>query len=642
MTRTSVTKTSFTSGELDPLLLGRLDLKAQEDGAALLRNVVVHPTGGVTRRPGLRLVADIPGAVRILNFDGPDGGELLAFGPFRLDVLKGDALEVSIPTLWDTNHLAELSTARWGDRLFLCHPDVPPHELVRSEADGWQLQRVDEFALDKDAASGYERELQPFARFARPEAFVQLADGTAAAIPAGTPLVKIWCSDPIFTPEHPGVVLRVKGKDLRIVNVDPLDVQVAYGLTLEAHENGKPTRDWSEQAFSEARGWPARVAVYQERLVFGGSRDLPDRVWFSRTGQPLDFHAVDGLDDEGFSFRLVGDEHHAIQALMPGRQLQVLTTAGEWVVQGRPLTPETVQAELQTRIGSLSTPRIEPVDVDGATLFVGASGRELREFLYAESEQAYQAADIALLSRHLVNGPVSMAFDRKRRWLLVLREDGRVAVVAIDRNSNVLAWSLIETVGSFRSLAVHQGEPHFLIELGGRVLLERFDAAVGTDHTVDLERAQPTTVWAGLDHLEGQTVLAVPQESSPQRAVVGAGTVVLDTAWSQVRFGSPFTHQIEPLPLVVPTGSGISVDRFYRPIRVVFRLLGTAALRVDTGAGLQPLELGTPSPAGASGDFAIRALGWRRGLGRPAWRIEQDDPLPCTVLSVTTELKGEA
>ena len=42
MSRSFLTKTSFTAGELDPLLRGRLDLKAQEDGAARLRNVVVH------------------------------------------------------------------------------------------------------------------------------------------------------------------------------------------------------------------------------------------------------------------------------------------------------------------------------------------------------------------------------------------------------------------------------------------------------------------------------------------------------------------------------------------------------------------------------------------------------------------------
>ena len=69
-------------------------------------------------------------------------------------------------------------------------------------------------------------------------------------------------------------------------------------MALERLENGLPTRDWAEQAFGQARGWPACVAAYQERLVVGGSRDLPDRLWFSRTGHPFDFNPVESNDDE--------------------------------------------------------------------------------------------------------------------------------------------------------------------------------------------------------------------------------------------------------------------------------------------------------------------------------------------------------
>lgn len=639
MTRTSVTKTAFTSGELDPLLLGRLDLKAQEDGAARLRNVVVHPTGGVTRRPGLRLVTEIAGALRLIGFDGPDGGELLAFGEHRLDIIKGDLIVQSFTdTLWNAGHLADLSTARWGERLFLCHPAVPPHELVRLAPTDWALRP---WAFERDlATSSYQRELQPFAKFARPEVFIEIANRTENPIEANS-LVRVWTSDPVFTPEHGDVVLRVGGCDLRIVNTDPLDRQVAYAVALERLPNGKPTRDWAEQAFSEARGWPATVAIYQERLVVGGSRDLPDRLWFSRTGHPMDLKSGK-LADEPFSFRLVGDEHHAVRGLSPGRQLQVLTTAGEWIVRGVPVTPETVEVELQTRVGSLRERRVDPVDVDGATLFVGTSGRELREFLYTESEQAYQAADIALLSRHLLLDPVQMAFDRKRRWLLIVRGDGQLAQVTIDRNSNVVAWSLLETAGMFRSLCFHGGEMQLLVEANGRVFLERFDDAVATDHTLTLTRASPTQVWGGLDHLENHEIFALGSGMEPVRTTVVGGAVVLPEPVDEVSFGAAFTHVVEPLPLVVPTGSGISLDRPYRPVRIVFRLLNTGALRADMGAGPQELDLGPPLPLGASAEVVVRALGWRRGSAQPPWRVEQDDPVPCTILSVTIELKGEA
>jgi hypothetical protein len=46
------TKTSFAAGELAPELYGRGDLRAFENGARRLRNVVIQPTGGVARRPG--------------------------------------------------------------------------------------------------------------------------------------------------------------------------------------------------------------------------------------------------------------------------------------------------------------------------------------------------------------------------------------------------------------------------------------------------------------------------------------------------------------------------------------------------------------------------------------------------------------
>jgi hypothetical protein len=638
MSRAFVTKTSFTAGELDPLLLGRLDLKAQEDGAAKLRNVVVHPTGGASRRPGLRLIAEIPGALRLVAFDGPDGGELVAFGPFRLDIIKHGVVIHSITdTLWGAAEIADLSATRWGDRLLLCHPGVPPKELIRNGLSGWALQDwAYETALQ---ASGYRRAQWPFAKLARPEIALQIQGGTEQKIAANV-FVAIVTSEPVFTADSIGSVIRVKGRDIRILNVDPLDRTHVNGVALDELKDGLPTRDWAEQAFSEAHGWPTCVAVHQERLVIGGSRDLPDRLWFSKTGHPFNFDPGTGLDDEAISFRLAGDEQHAIRGLIAGRLLQVFTSSGEWIVRGAPITPETVAVELQTRIGSWPTRRIDPVEVDGAALFIGASGRELREFLYAESEQAYQAADLALLSRHLLEDPVAMRFDRRRRWLLIARGDGQLATVAIDRNSNVVAWSLLTCIGRFRSIAVHDGEPHLLAELGGRVLLERFDETVMSDHAVTLARATPTSVWTGLGHLEGQDVW-VQGDSTATRARVASGTVAVPAATTTVTIGTPYGHRVEPLPLAVPDGAGTSLDRPYRPVRIVFRLLATGGLRADTGAGVRPLALAaSPGTALFTGDAAVRASGWRRGLRQPPWLVAQDDPDFCTILSVTSEIMG--
>jgi hypothetical protein len=214
--------------------------------------------------------------------------------------------------------------------------------------------------------------------------------------------------------------------------------------------------------------------------------------------------------------------------------------------------------------------------------------------------------------------------------------------VTIDRNSNVVAWSLLSVQGAFRGLTVHRGEPHFLVELDGRTLLERFDEALMTDHAVTLVNPVPQAVWTGLDHLEGREVTAQPEGGAPVRQWVAAGEVVLPVATTRVTFGLAYAHEVEPSALVVPSGPSISLDRPYRPIRVVFRLLGTSTLRADTGAGPRALDLGPPPPNGSSQDVAVRALGWRRGIRQPPWRVSQDDPSQCTILAVTTEIKGDA
>ena len=54
-------------------------------------------------------------------------------------------------------------------------------------------------------------------------------------------------------------------------------------------------------------------------------------------------------------------ELHTVQALQPTQPLQVFTTAGEWVVRGVPLTPSGLQLELQTRVGSWTGRRLQPV-----------------------------------------------------------------------------------------------------------------------------------------------------------------------------------------------------------------------------------------------------------------------------------------
>ncbi|MCB1884823.1 MAG: hypothetical protein KDG89_12645 [Geminicoccaceae bacterium] len=647
MTLATITKTSFTSGEIDPALYGRLDLRAYGEGAARLRNVVVQTTGGVRRRAGTGVVRELPGVLRLLPFDEGEADIVLALGDRTLTVLvDGVPVQAPIASPWAAAQVGDLDWTRIGDRLLLCHGEVEPQILGCDMVGQWALWRA-QFATGE--ADGVVRSLQPFARYAAEDVAIQAVHPDFAAeapIPAfrdgQAVFVELVTSAPFFTAAHYGVRLRLKGREVVLTNLRTTSSGQVNGIARVVQDlvDGKTTRRWEEQAFSAARGWPVAVTQHQERLVLGGSRDLPDQIWFSKVGDPFNFDTGTGLDDEAVVFRLRGDRFHRIRHLLSDRRLQVFTTTGEWVVSGSPLGPTNVSVEPQTQVGSPEGRQVRPLSVDGATLFVGRSGRDLREFLFTDTEQAFQASDIALLSRHLMVDPVEMAFDSPRRVLTIVRGDGHLVTVTLDRNSNVAGWSLQEVKGAVLSIAMRGRRRYLLVRRFGKTFLEAWDEAEAQDHVRTLTATVPTKGWTGFDYLEGQRLRAVFADGTTEDGVVEGGTLRLTRAATSLHVGLPFAHEVVPLPPVFGSGQG-GQNGLYRPVRIVFRLLNSRKLRADTGEGLREMAL----PGGGqpfTGDVGTRAIGWRRGLEQPPWRVSQDDALPFELLSVSLELKVNA
>jgi len=631
MARINTFKTSFTAGEVSMELAGRGDLTAYDNGAGNLTNIFVMPTGGVYRRTGLRYVDTTPGDARLVSFEfNTEQVYLLVFREAAVDVFQdGAKLTTITPAPWTLAQIKNINWVQSADTLFVTHPDVPSKKLTRDKLGTWSIS--DWVYYEKDTVL-----YQPHHKFADEAVTLQAS--------ATTGTITLTASADVFVAEHVGKRFRIEGKEVEVtVFTDATHATAVVKATLTT---AAATKDWEEQAFSDVRGWPVAVCFHQDRLVFGGSRDLPNRLWMSKSADIYNFDLGTGLDDEAIEFAILSDQVNAIRALFSGRHLQVFTSGAEWTVSGDPLTPSLIQLHRQTRVGSPLNRTVPPCDVDGATLFVSRAGDELREFLFTDLEQAYQAGDLALLARHMVNTPLDQDYDKTRRHLHIVMSDGVIASLTLFRREKVTAWSRQVTDGVFLSVALVDTEVYVLVKRApDKYFIEVFDATFNVDAGLKGTDVAPKTTWSNLGHLEGRTVKVVGDGVPLGEYVVTGGAITLAAPVSAVEVGLAYAHVIEPQPPTVASVKGGTQGGHIRPISFTFRVRDTASLRLDVGSGFQDVPFkrfgqGVLDQAIApfTGDKTVRAFGWRQGGIAPLWRIEQDTPLPFVLLSVASEI----
>jgi hypothetical protein len=629
MARISTNKSNFTAGEISPRLLGRGDLRAYDNGASTLTNVFIHPTGGLSRRAGLRYLDTARGDGRLVGFEfNASQIYLLVFSDGHVDVYRDDVKVADFATPWSLAQVAGINWTQSADTLLVVHPEVAPKKITRTSDSAWSVTDWSFHASD-------ERIHQPHHKF---------SDEEITLTPSATSgSITLTASADVFEPAHVGVRFRIVDKEVEITSVT--SASVAGADVKESLSATAATKDWEEQSFSAYRGWPASVCFHQDRMVIGGSRDLPNRLWLSKSADLFNFDLAEGLDDEAIEFAILSDQVNAVRAVFSGRHLQVFTSGAEWMVSGSPLTPANIQLHRQTQVGSPTDRTVPPRNVDGATLFVPRNGGELREFLFADIEQAYQSADLGMLANHLLEKTLDQDFDKAKRLFHMVLESGKLATVTIYRAEQVTAWSVQETQGLFRSVAVVGVQTYALCQRGDQFNIEVFDEALNMDSGLTGTDVSAKTTWSGLDHLEGDTVKVLADGAVHSDQVVSGGAITLEQAANDVEIGLGFTHVVEPLP---PSGGSSGVGKSggpVRPVAITFRLHDTAALRLDTGRGFQEIpfkRFGTSvldtQPQTFSGDRTVRAFGWRKDSTKPLWRIEQDTPLNFSLLSISTEL----
>ncbi len=558
------TQNSFADGEVAPEFYARDNI----NGLSRLENMDVLAGGGLKRRAGLEHVAGLNSYARLIPFSvGEDDDYLLALTGGHILVFHDGVQIQDILCVWPAAALDNLQYAqRFGTMIFV-HPDYQPYVLKKTGS---------QFTISKFNFAINENDMSvniPFIRF-------DDASGiniTISSNSLGGNYATFTTNKDFWTSDNVGTRLLLLNKQWRIVQyVSPTVVYV--------YCNGQFTipsaavSDWSESAFSERRGWPCSITFHQDRLVFGGSRSYPSGVWLSQVGRHDNFSVGTGLDDEAIFITLLSQQRQQICTVVSSDNLQILTSVGEWAISSKPLTPSMVDIKQHTAVGSVASRYLPPQKIEGATVFISGSKKDIRELSLDELGENYNASDLCSFAKHLMQNPIDIAYNQQRRQLFVVMASGDMAVLNQNSSLGISAWGSYKTQGNFKSVAVIAGETFVVVERGGEFALEKFSDSALTD--------------------------------SGNRG---------------------FSFAASALPL---RGSGHNAS-LMRIRKITARVINTKTLFINEMRASLPNEIYTPDLPGFSGDAGINLLGCQRNCIQSPWTIQSSEPLPATVLSIT-------
>lgn len=177
MSRVQQYQASFTIGELDPLLRGRIDLQQYYTSVASAKNVIFEPQGGFSRRPGLKFLQNITSdnaedGVMLVPFEFSSEESFMfvmvaqktnAPNPrIRMYIYKDkqqltnlngsgndyiDRITGSLYSVTDFD-LKRLYFTQSADTLICVHPNFEPFKVVRGATDtDWTVSAINDLVI---------------------------------------------------------------------------------------------------------------------------------------------------------------------------------------------------------------------------------------------------------------------------------------------------------------------------------------------------------------------------------------------------------------------------------------------------------------------------------------------------------------
>ncbi|WP_244642409.1 hypothetical protein [Phyllobacterium sp. 628] len=429
--------------------------------------------------------------------------------------------------------------------------------------------------------------------------------------------------------------------------------------------------------FNGPGNYPRCATFIEQRIALAGTKNDPQAVWMSQSANYENFgESSPSKASDAVTFRIKARQVNEIRSMLAIKGLMLLTSGSEWVVSGGQnsdaIAPSAIKIDNQ---GYRGAAKVQPIVVGNTVLFAQERGGVVRDFSYEFSNDSYVGRDLTIMARHLFEGRIIKSWCYAQSpysiaWVIL--DDGSVVSLTYMKEHEVWAWTRHESGpnndAQFESVCVvaegNEDVPYFLVKrtIGG--VSKRYIERLHTRDFAEVDDAffvdsgltysgPPVTVIDGLDHLLGQSVVALADGNVVRNLTVGpvAGGIgiTLKNAASKVHVGLSMVSALQTLDLDLGTiqGLGTVQGRMKSVSEVTMRVEKTRGIFVGPYDGerdsvhlseyrQRSTENWNEAIALYTGDIQITTP-WDWNTNGNVW-IKQFDPLPMTILAIMPDV----
>jgi len=662
MARSAPALSTFTAGEISPRLEGRVSIDKYREGLGILENMIVHPHGGVTRRPGTEFLGEVKtsaNATRLVAFEFKTSDTYaLEFGNQYMRVFRNGLQVLSaaktISAITKANPAVLTSSSHGysnGDEVFLSNSGAMTelksrnYRVANSTTNTFTLTDLHGAAINSTG----------FTTFDSGVTTAEIYEIATPYVSADLDNLRYVQSADVMYFVHPTYAIRTLSRT---------DHNAWTFATPSISGSPNPALN------TGTNNYPSVVSFFEQRLVFGATNNGPQTLWFSKSADYNNF-TVGTNDDDALIYTIASNKVNAIRYLSATRVLTIGTSGGEYVLTTRNNGPVTPTTTVIRKYSNYGTTDAEPVQVADVTLFAQRGSRKVREFKYAGdvNQDAYTAPDITILSEHLTEGGIlEFAYQQEPESVVwARRTDGTLLGLTYRREEDVYAWhrhiigGVFGTgqavVESIITLPTDSGEDELYMVVKRTInsLTKRYvevlkpfafgtasSSAFFVDSGLTYTGSAISSVNA-LFHLEGQAMTILANGATHPDKTVAAGGISFDFDVTSAAIGLGYTSKMQTLRLEAGSVDGTSQGKPKRIHALTIRFDKTVGAEIGTDATNvdriffrdDSMDMDTAIPL-YTGDKEITFPG---GFDDDAKiYIQQSQPLPLTVLAIFPRL----